>query len=49
MPEVKIALSDKTDKIIQELSDSLGIKKTEYVKHIVLNSLQEIKMKKNKK
>jgi len=34
MPEVKIALSDKTDKIIQELSDSLGIKKTIKTKQI---------------
>ncbi|MEK6906465.1 MAG: hypothetical protein AABW81_02495 [Nanoarchaeota archaeon] len=46
MGEIKISLSDKTEKIIQNISDSLGIKKTEFVKGIVIDALKKIKFKK---
>ena len=38
------------DKIIQKISDELGIKKTEFVKSLVIENLKEIKLKyKNEK
>jgi len=38
------------DEIIQKISDTLGIKKTEFVKSLVIENLKEIKLKhKNEK
>ncbi len=49
MGEIKISLSDKTDKIIQEVSDELGIKKTEFVKSLVIENLKKIQKKDTRK
>ena len=50
MGEIKIAVSKETDKIIQGIADTLGIKKTEFVKSLVIENLKEIKLKrKNEK
>jgi len=50
MPEIKISISKEMDKIIQKISDGLGIKKTEFVKSLVIENLKEIKLKyKNEK
>ena len=38
--EIKIVVSDVMEKIIEKLSDSLGIKKTEYVKGLVIEDLK---------
>lgn len=46
MGEIKIVVSDKTDKILHEVVEDLGIKKTEFVKSLVIESLKEIKLKK---
>lgn len=46
--EIKISISEKTDKLIQEIADSLGIKKTEFVKGLVIETLTEIKFKDKK-
>ena len=43
MGEIKISVSEKTDKIIQEIVDSIGIKKTEYVKSLVIEDLKKRK------
>ncbi|MFC1685907.1 hypothetical protein ACFLZZ_02685 [Nanoarchaeota archaeon] len=43
MPEIKISVSDKLDKIIQKLADNLGIKKTEFVKSLVIENLKGVK------
>jgi len=42
MGEIKIAVSEKMEKVVQEISDDLGIKKTEFVKSLVIESLKEI-------
>ena len=45
MSEIKIAVSNETNKIIQKIADALGIKKTEFVKSLVIESLKEIKLR----
>ncbi len=50
MGEIKISTSEGMDKIIQKISNELGIKKTEFVKSLVIENLKEIKLKyKNEK
>jgi hypothetical protein len=48
MSEIKISVSEKMDKIIQEISDDIGIKKTEFVKSLVIENLKKIKEEKKK-
>ena len=36
------------DRIIQKISDELGIKKTEFVKSLVIENLKKIKLTKEK-
>ena len=40
--EIKISVSDKMDKIIQKIADDLGIKKTEFVKSLVIENLKKL-------
>lgn len=50
MGEIKISISKEMDKIIQKIADSLGIKKTEFVKSLVIEDIKKIKLKyKNEK
>ena len=42
MGEIKIVVSDETEKLIEKLADQLGIKKTEYVKGLVIEDLKEL-------
>jgi len=37
------------DRLIQKLADALGIKKTEYVKSLVIQNLKETQFKEGKK
>ena len=39
MGEIKISTSEKLDSLLQEMAESLGIKKAELVKNMVVNSL----------
>jgi len=48
MGEIKISMSDEMDKLIQKISDELGIKKTEFVKFLVIENLKEYKYEKRK-
>jgi isopentenyldiphosphate isomerase len=43
--EIKISVSDEMDDLIQKVVDELGIKKTEYVKSLVIENLKMIKYK----
>ena len=43
MTEIKIAVSDRMNKVIQDISDDIGIKKSEFVKNLVVENLREIK------
>ena len=43
MTEIKIAVSERMNKIIQDISDDLGIKKSEFVKSLVVENLRSIK------
>ncbi len=45
MGEIKISVSEKMDKLIQKIADDLGIKKTEFVKSLVIESLKNLKFK----
>jgi len=47
MGEIKIVLSEKMDKLVQKISNEIGIKKTEYVKSLVIENLKKIKYEKN--
>ncbi len=50
MGEIKISTSVEMEKIIQKIADDLGIKKTEFVKSLIIENLKEIKLKnKNEK
>ena len=49
MAEIKISVSEEMDKLIQNIANSLGIKKTEYVKSLVIENLKEIKFEKKEK
>jgi len=40
MGEIKISVSDKMDLLIQKIADDLGIKKTEFVKSLVIENLK---------
>ena len=46
MGEIKISISDKTEKLIELICDELGIKKTEFVKSLVIGNLREKEAKK---
>ena len=48
MGEIKISVSEKMDKMIQKISDELGIKKTEFVKSLVIENLKKVKFEKEK-
>jgi len=39
MGEIKISVSEKLDKILQEKADDLGVKKAELVKNFVIKEL----------
>lgn len=43
MVEIKISVSDEMDDVIQEICNKLGIKKTEYVKSLVIENLMRSK------
>jgi len=45
MGEIKISVSEEMDKIIQKISDEIGIKKTEFVKSLVIENLKLFKLK----
>ena len=42
MGEIKIVVSDETEKIIEDITDKIGIKKTEYVKELVVENLKKL-------
>jgi hypothetical protein len=47
MGEIKIVVSDETEKIIENVCETIGIKKTEYVKGLLIEELKKsFKMKK---
>ena len=48
MSEIKINTSNEMGQIIQKLSEDLGIKKTEFVKSLVIENLKKIKEEKKK-
>ena len=49
MAEIKISVSTEMDKIIQQISEKLGIKKTEFVKSLVIENIKELKIKGSEK
>jgi hypothetical protein len=42
MSEIKISVSDRLDKILQDKADKLGVKKAELVKNLVIKELLEM-------
>lgn len=49
MGEIKISVSEKMDRLIQEIADRLGIKKTEFVKSLVIENLKKMEAEKARK
>ena len=45
MVEIKISVSDKMEKVIQKIVDDLGIKKTEFVKSLIIENLKKLNSK----
>jgi len=48
MAEIKISISERMNDIIREISDFLGIKRSEFVKNLVVNDLEDYKGGKRK-
>jgi len=48
MGEIKIVVSDRMDSILQKLADDMGIKKTEFVKSLLIENLKKIKFEDKK-
>ena len=42
MGEIKIVVSEQTEKILNEICDKIGIKKTEFVKSLVIENLRNV-------
>lgn len=42
MGEIKIVVSEQMEKIIEEISNKVGIKKTEFVKSLVIENLKGV-------
>jgi hypothetical protein len=40
MAEIRLAISETLDKIIENLSSSLGVTKTEYIRTLVINDIR---------
>jgi diphthamide synthase (EF-2-diphthine--ammonia ligase) len=40
MGEIKIVVSDETEKVVEQICDRLGIKKTEYLKGLLIEELK---------
>ncbi len=40
MGEIKIVVSDETEKLIESICENIGIKKTEYVKGLLIEELK---------
>ena len=50
MTEIKIAVSERMNKVIQDIVEELGIKKSEFVKSLVVENLRSVKWEmKNRK
>ena len=43
MSEIKISVSDVLDEILQKEADSVGIKKAEFVKNVIVNEIRKLK------
>lgn len=41
MVEIKISVSEKMEKLLQKISDDLGIKKTEFIKNLIIENLKK--------
>ena len=48
MPEIRLSLSHKLNKIIAKLAMDVGIKKTEYLRYIIINHIKWEQKKKTK-
>ena len=48
MGEIKISVSDQLEKLIESISSELGIKKTEFIKSLVINHLRDFIKEKRK-
>ena len=42
MGEIKIVVSEQTEKILNNICENIGIKKTEYIKSLLIENLKEI-------
>ncbi len=43
MGEIKIVVSEMMEKIVEDMARSLGVKKTEYVKGLVVEDFKKLK------
>lgn len=49
MGEIKISISERMESVIENICEELGIKKTEFVKSLVINHLKDFKKDEKKK
>ena len=41
MGEIKIVVSEETEKVVEQICETLGIKKTEYLKGLLIEELKK--------
>jgi len=49
MPEIRFTITKKLNENILEVSEGLGVDKSDYVKSLILNDLRKIRSKNEKK
>ena len=47
MPEIRVQVSEKMDKTVEDISENIGIPKTEFVKNLIVNELKMRELRKN--
>lgn len=49
MPEIRFTITEKLDKLLNEISDDFGVDKSDYVRSLILNDLRTKHEAKGKK
>ena len=48
-PEIRFTITEKLDKILNEIAENLGVDKSDYVRSLILNDLRNKNINRGKK